>query len=83
MRADDNTLLIIIDILKQHVSKDLQIHADTDLEADLSIDSLKSMEILAAVEDAFDISIPINVLSDVQTVKDLALQIDKLLNEPE
>ncbi len=83
MRADDNTLSIIIDILKQHVSKDLQIHEDTDLEADLSIDSLKSMEILAAVEDAFDISIPINVLSEVQTVKDLALQIDNLLKKPE
>ncbi|NPA94348.1 MAG: acyl carrier protein [Thermodesulfobacteria bacterium] len=81
MKPDQKILSTIIDILREHVSKDVPITADTDLEADLSIDSLKSMEILAAVEDAFDVSVPINVLSEVQTVKDLATQIEKLLKE--
>ncbi len=83
MKADPKTLSTIIDILREHVTTEVDIHSTTNLEADLSIDSLKSMEILAAVEDAFDISIPINVLSEVQTVEDLALQIDKLLKEQE
>jgi acyl carrier protein len=30
------------------------------------------------VEDRFDISIPLNILPDVRTVKDLVLQIQKL-----
>ncbi len=83
MKADQKILSTIIDIIRQHVSKEVKIEASTNLEADLSIDSLKSMEILAAVEDTFDISIPINVLSEVQTAEDLAIQIDKLLKEQE
>jgi len=31
------------------------------------------------IEDRFDISVPINILSDVRTVRDLVLQIQKLL----
>ena len=55
--------------------------ADTDLAADLSIDSLKAMEVLVEIEDRFDISVPINILSEVRTVGDLVLQIQKLLAE--
>ncbi len=81
MKADERILSKIVEILHQHVSKKTAIRAETNLEADLSVDSLKSMEILAAVEDAFDISIPINVLSDIETVEDLALEIEGLLKE--
>ena len=51
---------------------------DTDLVADLGLDSLKVMKILESVEDRFDISIPLNVLPDARTVKDFALQIQNL-----
>jgi acyl carrier protein len=54
------------------------INEDTDLVADLGLDSLKVMKILESVEDRFDISIPLNVLPDVRTVKDFALQIQKI-----
>jgi acyl carrier protein len=36
------------------------------------------MKILEHLEDGFDISIPINILSEVRTVEDLVLQIQKL-----
>jgi len=36
------------------------------------------MKIIESVEDCFDISIPLNVLPDVRTVKDFALQIQKI-----
>jgi len=39
------------------------------------------MEILAAVEDRFDITIPINILNEVRTVEDLVIQVEKLLSE--
>jgi len=55
-----------------------QISEDTDLVADLGLDSLKVMKILESVEDRFDISIPLNVLPDVRTVKDFAIQIQKI-----
>ena len=79
MKADQETLEKIIEILKPMVPDGTEILPGTDMGSDLAIDSLKSMEILAQLEDTFDISIPINVLSEVRTVEDLAIQIEKLL----
>ncbi len=79
MKADQETLEKIIEILKPMVPDGTEILPGTDMGSDLAIDSLKSMEILAQLEDTFDISIPINVLSEIRTVEDLAIQIEKLL----
>ena len=57
-----------------------KIAAD-DLLADLDLDSLQVMNLLLQIEDRYDISIPVNILPDVKTVKDLALQIEILLRE--
>ena len=59
----------------------IEIGEDTDLLADLHLDSLQVMNLLLHVEDRFDISIPVNILPDVKTVKDLALQIEHLTRE--
>ncbi|HLA29386.1 MAG TPA: acyl carrier protein [Syntrophales bacterium] len=71
----------ILVILRPLAQDESEITADTDLAADLSIDSLKAMEVLVMIEDQFDISVPINILSDVRTVNDLVLQVQKLLAE--
>jgi len=44
------------------------ITADTDFNADLNIDSVAVMDFVLAVEDRYDVSIPINRLSEVRTV---------------
>ena len=59
----------------------IEIGQDTDLLGDLHLDSLRVMNLLLQVEDRFDISIPVSVLPDVKTVKDLALQIENLVRE--
>ena len=79
---DDQTILQALkEILKPFVPLGQRINEDTDLVADLGLDSLKVMKILESVEDRFDISIPLNVLPDVRTVKDFALQIQKLTGD--
>ena len=50
------------------------IDENTELAGHLNLDSLQVMD----VEDHFDISIPVNVLPVVKTVKDPAMQIEKL-----
>jgi len=79
MKEDHEVLQKVIGILQSFLPNNINISPDTDMETELSIDSLKSMEILANLEDSFDISIPINVLSKVRTVRDLALQVQKLI----
>jgi len=56
----------------------LEIGEDTDLVGDLNLDSLQVMNLLLEIEDRFDISIPVSILPDVRTVKDLALRIENL-----
>ncbi|UCD80959.1 MAG: acyl carrier protein [Desulfobacterales bacterium] len=81
MHLNENILEELTKILKQFVPQGQSINAETDLVADLGLDSLKVMKILESVEDSFDISIPLNVLPDVRTVKDFVLQIQKLEGE--
>ncbi len=76
---DDKVFHSIVKILEEMVPPETEIGLNTDLGGDLSIDSLKSMEILAKLEDEFDITIPINVLSEVRTVEDLVRQIKELI----
>ncbi|MCK9213837.1 MAG: acyl carrier protein [Rhodoferax sp.] len=57
------------------------IDEDTELLGDLNLDSLQVMNLLLHVEDRFDISIPVSILPDVKTVKDLALRIEILARE--
>ena len=71
----------LFQILKPFVPEGREIHTDTDLVADLDLDSMKVMDIVADVEDAFDISVPLNILPDIRTIGDFTGQIQKLLEE--
>lgn len=58
-----------------------EIDENTKLVGHLNLDSVQIMELIVIIEDRFDISIPLNVLPDVKTVKDLAVQIEKLTHD--
>jgi acyl carrier protein len=52
----------------------------TDLINDLAVDSLKVMEIIDALEEEYDISIPLNRLADIRTVRELTACLAELLD---
>lgn len=79
MRED--TFEIVREILTQVLNREVEITPETQFERDLEVDSLRAMEILAAVEDRFDITVPINVLNEIRTVEDLVREIEKLKAE--
>jgi len=81
MKVYENILGELYKILKPFVPQGIEIGEETDLVADLGLDSLKVMKIVESVEDSLDISIPLNILPDVRTVKDFALQIQKLIGD--
>jgi acyl carrier protein len=49
----------------------IELTEATDINADLNIDSVAILDLLMTIEDAYEISIPINLLADVRTVGDL------------
>jgi len=81
MTGYENVLQELTKMLRSLVPQEQDIHENTDLVADLDLDSLKVMKILESVEDRFDISIPLNIMPDVRTVKDFVLQIQKLCGD--
>ncbi len=79
MPTTEEVLQQILDIIKSMVPEDgPPVSADLDLVNDLGLDSIKVMEVMETLEDSFDISIPINILPGIRTVKDLAVEIQNL-----
>ena len=47
------------------------ITAETNLLDRFALDSVKVLDLVMEIEDEFDVSIPLNLMADVQTVGDL------------
>ena len=58
--------------------KQLELSEDTALVADIGLSSLEVMEFIEKIEDHFDISIPLNILPDVNTIGELAHKVKEL-----
>jgi len=78
MQVDEKVLHTVCELLRPLVTEGQEVHAETDIVADLGLDSLKVMKLVETVEDSFDISVPLNVLPEVRTVGDFVLQIEKI-----
>ncbi|MGD8291424.1 MAG: acyl carrier protein [Desulfobacterales bacterium] len=81
MQEQETILEEIYTVLQPFVPQGLAIDEETDMVADLGLDSLKVMKIVESIEDRLDISIPLNILPEVRTVKDFAQQIQKLIGD--
>lgn len=69
----------ILETLKPFATKGGNIQETTELVSELGLDSLQVMQILLKIEDHFDISIPLNNLPNIRTVKDLGQEVETLL----
>lgn len=52
----------------------------TNLLRDLGLDSVQVLEMVLELEERFDISIPVNKLSDVHTLKDLTQVLTNIID---
>lgn len=59
--------------------KGVALTADTSFAVDLELDSLTVMDLVAEIEDEFDIILPINMLPDLETVGQVAEAVDKIV----
>lgn len=65
-------------VLDGHNKGDLVLSEATELVADIGLSSLQVMEFVEKIEDQFDISIPLNILPDVNTLGDFARKLQEL-----
>lgn len=78
MQVDEKILQTVCEILRPLVAEGQEIRVETDIVADLGLDSLKVMKLVETVEDSFDISVPLNILPEVRNVGDFVQQIEKI-----
>jgi acyl carrier protein len=71
-------LNFLISALAFQNKKQLVLSENTALVADIGLSSLEVMEFIEKIEDHFDISIPLNILPDVNTIGDLARKVRDL-----
>ncbi len=77
--------MAVFDKVKQIIINELKVDADkitpdTNLKDDLGADSLDAVEIVMALEDEFNISIPDEEIQNISTVKKLVEYIESKLN---
>lgn len=68
----------IVKLLEPFRKGDAEIALDTDITRDLNIDSLAVMDMIMELEDKFDISIPLNVVAETKTVRELVDAVSRL-----
>jgi len=71
----------IIVLLKPFNPKEIEITPETDLSADLYMDSVAAMNLVMEIEDRFEIDIPISLLPDVNNFQDLVDVVHGQLNK--
>lgn len=71
-------LTFLYSALESKNKKNLTLSESTSLVADIGLSSLEVMEFIEKIEDHFDISIPLNILPDVNTIGDLATKVKEL-----
>jgi acyl carrier protein len=71
----------ICTLLAPFNAEHVELKAETDIPAELNIDSVGVLDFIMEVEDHFDIEIPMNVVSDTRTIGDLATYVQSQLNK--
>lgn len=79
--AQDPVFQEILTQLRPHAGPDAVIQANTVITRDLGMDSLAIMDFVFDLEDALDISIPMERIAEVQTIADLVVAVKKLQEE--
>ena len=69
----------VIDVLKNVSRRPIEPTLASDLVADLGFDSLQVLEVIAELEDRFDISIPLNDVPTTRTVGQVVAQVATLV----
>ena len=70
----------VIEIVEEIMEVE-DVTEDTHMQEDLEIESMNFYELLGRLEDDFHIRMPEKVLAEVDTVQDIAEEVERILNK--
>lgn len=68
----------VCSLLEPFNNKGLTLSRETDISSDLEIDSVAVLDFIMEVEDEYDISFPMNRISEIRTIGELVEAISEL-----
>lgn len=79
MLTDDTAAILqtIFSELQKVNDENIPLTEATDITTDLHVDSLAVMELVFALEERFDVTIPLNDLGDVRTIGQIAQLVER------
>ncbi len=69
----------IIGLLQRLSPRPIEPAPDSELMADLGFDSLRVLELVGEIEDHFRIAVPLNSLTHIRTVRQIAAEVERLV----
>jgi acyl carrier protein len=78
MSAEQDITEIIIAQVEKLVPPGTKVERESTIMGDLGLDSLAVMNFVMWLEEAFDVSVPMDRLVDVETIADLARVLESL-----
>lgn len=77
----NDTLARLNEVIAPYNKKNIPLEPGTAFAADLDMDSLTIMDLVAAIEDEWDIVLPLNLLPDLETLQQVADLVNKVTDE--
>lgn len=71
----------VLDLLRAKAGPGARIELDSEIVAETGLDSVAVMDVVFELEDAFDVTIPLDQIADVRTVGELAAAVRALRAE--
>lgn len=78
---DDLVFHKICTLLEPLNQKSVKLTRDTDLVTDLEADSVSVLDVVMEIEDNYNISIPVNTMSEIKTIGELVDAIHAIKKE--
>lgn len=77
--AATETLETIYGLIEPLNTKGIDLGPNVTFASDLELDSVTVMDLVAEIEDEFDIILPINLLPDLETIENVADAVEKIV----
>jgi len=81
MPASQETFDTIVTLIAPFNKRGVPLTGNTSFANDLELDSLTVMDLVANIEDHYDIILALNLLPDLETIQHLADAVEKIVAE--
>ncbi|MGB5330501.1 MAG: phosphopantetheine-binding protein [Gammaproteobacteria bacterium] len=81
MQSKEEILDQLIELIRPYAEEPIVLSEQTRIIDDVGLDSMKVMELVMQIEDCFDVSVPLNILPDVNTIGEFAKHLETLLQD--